>query len=1497
VLNTNSTRLSDDTINLEKITSVSLPRLTRGSELSSEIPQNSERKNPLSSPNFAIGKQIGGGEGNYQIQDSFVKLNSTSYDTQNSIIQGNPTVHNTNFSIDSTITNFSRNSLDFFLSNVTAKEDWRSIENETSNVDPRSSLTYIEAAQEFEIKESYANITMVEVYLKYIDVASGGDFPRGEISIFNDISGEPDTLLGTTALEEGFGDPPLNLGISVGPAWVTYTFPEPISVTNGSYWLVLNDTGDQAAGYWEWNSQKANNGDAGDMLVKANHGEIWSVNPFPEGDILSAIRLLSTDENGKSLTYSSPKEISLTYNTAQGNYELSSFLFKANDTLTHNLYTNTSVFFTLQSIENYSFSSHPIVPVITYQVHNGSDSFWNLSFSTIAIDTVNVIRNRTVSISGIPTDWNGSNIYWNNSSTPEYTDLTNNANVTWDGDPAHKYTSGNTTMAINASNLSSSVTWYVCFNATNYIPDFHLERDGLPLSLPHSANVTDTLDLLYNVGESEGNASFWIEYDPTGTQITANTNISYSDNNVSYAWDVNSTLDQQTNINGTYALQVFWINLDKTKVGTYIRKLDLFIDTSFNVQTETEVIIGTPLTINATYKSLHNNTSVDNAKIWCEASWLSATDTFMNQLSLDQSYNATFNTSGIIPGTVGNITVTTHVNWFINWTKVVFINFVDSSLLNLDPPNLVLEWRENITLRIDYLTLNGTPISNANIQVNYSYAIYNDTMAAYTYRLNTTDFPGVGTYSNIPINVTHLEYVSRHINFSLTIIPGATNITGIANGEVCLNNSEFYIPFANSSADSIYFNLQYYHAQTNDNLTSTEPYIESLIPHISSDMETDTSWTLTFNPNKTGRFVINITFNLTNYCPIFFMLNLNVENAQTMIQINSLTPVEIYYSESVEFSTFFLNTEWDENITLSEYGSIEIDDQAHLHFLNRTGEFYWFRFSGTQISLGLHTIQILFSHPYFKTSAISVVFSVIEMSTSKISVSDVHFSNNGSIMVEDALSITIDDYRTIREISIGSSDGINLWLNGTPVPEMNILVLQLSQAPFSLNLSTIGWQYGSYNLTIQIHTIGYQAQNYSQIITLLGLPVDVTVEVEPGKIIRQGEDIIFTTTLEYPGGFASDVRTSSTQQFSQNGVEITYYITLKYSNESSRIFIETIPIDGSGEAKYTIYGSDTIDAIGFLNITIASSTGISTLPSVYVMTATELAGFEIIPPAIDIIGVITNVLIIVTILLITTFVSGTAIRAYQRRRKYHKSLILKNDKFIEESFEDIKSIRLVLARHNSGLPIYVEKTVAEFQADPDALSGMSTAISQFIEDVSESMVSRNVNGSPKEKFESINREGFHMLIWNGRFSSLLIISESHLPEYFMERLYGLGTELEETFKDHLDDLLDLDKFPRPVIKKIVRKYLAIHYFSAFVLNEGILTLNNIKLSKEEKKMVSLIKEATFEKQGIEYFFSEQVISYLATKYKRSKAINFLEKAIELNLLVECNQEELMQLGQ
>ncbi|MFW9779174.1 MAG: hypothetical protein ACFFE8_10005 [Candidatus Heimdallarchaeota archaeon] len=196
---------------------------------------------------------------------------------------------------------------------------WLVIENDTNDLDPRLSTAYVEVAQKFEIIEETANITQIQVYIKYIDLDSGDDIPHGVISIFNDNNGAPGIPLGTASLEEGFAF--LNLGVPIGPAWITYTLQIPIEVTMGEYWIVLSDTGDQAAGYWEWYTQAdTNNEDAGDWAARSSHEGDWYVNPIPVGDLLSSVKILETQTSPPE---ENPNE------DPQGNSTLYYFVFKS----------------------------------------------------------------------------------------------------------------------------------------------------------------------------------------------------------------------------------------------------------------------------------------------------------------------------------------------------------------------------------------------------------------------------------------------------------------------------------------------------------------------------------------------------------------------------------------------------------------------------------------------------------------------------------------------------------------------------------------------------------------------------------------------------------------------------------------------------------------------------------------------------------------------------------------------------------------------------------------------------------------------------------------------------------------------------------------------------------------------------------------------------------------------------------------------------------------
>ncbi|MFX0173918.1 MAG: hypothetical protein ACFE9L_18695, partial [Candidatus Hodarchaeota archaeon] len=198
LLTTDLNQPNDTSIDLEELLLVT--RLMKESDpLYSSLYKNNTDKNlkKLDPPSYLIGNQRGKGGGIIQIHDSLIKINSSSLEIQNTMPLtlpngGTPSGHNTTFTIDYSLENFSKNSADFQILNVTAKEDWRSIENETGGqLDLRDSRSFLEVAQKIEIKEDYANITQVRVYITYVDIPESlggldGDYPHGNVSIYDD---------------------------------------------------------------------------------------------------------------------------------------------------------------------------------------------------------------------------------------------------------------------------------------------------------------------------------------------------------------------------------------------------------------------------------------------------------------------------------------------------------------------------------------------------------------------------------------------------------------------------------------------------------------------------------------------------------------------------------------------------------------------------------------------------------------------------------------------------------------------------------------------------------------------------------------------------------------------------------------------------------------------------------------------------------------------------------------------------------------------------------------------------------------------------------------------------------------------------------------------------------------------------------------------------------------------------------------------------------------
>jgi hypothetical protein len=439
----------------------------------------------------------------------------------------------------------------FNISEVVSVSDWRLREDYVGIQGAwQSTSSYEAVAMSFTIEEEYANITAVR--LNYAVENS----PSGEVYLVNSSGGKPDVRSNNISSIEP---------MTTSSGWKTHTFKKSILLEKGqTYYVVMNATSYDGTHYWYWRHNIDNEYKTDIGLVHRYVGGLGWTNSIDFEDLPLQIRLLPVEGvNGEfvNITYTDPYSLEFSYNTTLDNTSLSSYVwFLANDTETHKFTTNTSVTFKLDFLANYTYSSNPINGVTSYLTQNNTDSFWNVTFSTKDVNNTYNVKNRTISISGLQSDWNGWEVYWNDSSSPIYSDL--------DGDSAINYSNGSSTMVINISTTWQNQTWNISFSAPNYLYDFNISRGGTLLDLPYETYTMNDYSLDFEIVET-GNITYWIDY-PNSSQLLKK-DFNRTHTTINDLWDINSTFDNIVEVNGTYNLQAFWNNSDSTKVGTFTR--------------------------------------------------------------------------------------------------------------------------------------------------------------------------------------------------------------------------------------------------------------------------------------------------------------------------------------------------------------------------------------------------------------------------------------------------------------------------------------------------------------------------------------------------------------------------------------------------------------------------------------------------------------------------------------------------------------------------------------------------------------------------------------------------------------------------------------------------------------------------------------------------------------------------------------------------------------
>ncbi|MFW9903504.1 MAG: DUF2341 domain-containing protein [Candidatus Thorarchaeota archaeon] len=317
------------------------------------------------------------------------------------------------------------------------------------------------------------------------------------------------------------------------------------------------------------------------------------------------------------------------------------------------------------------------------------------------------------------------------------------------------------------------------------------------------------------------------------------------------------------------------------------------------------------------------------------------------------------------------------------------------------------------------------------------------------------------------------------------------------------------------------------------------------------------------------------------------------------------------------------------------------------------------------------------------------------------------------------------------------------------------------------------------------------------------------------------------------------------------------------SNGKIQVYSVTIPFNQNGTDWNLFYGIETVDKDGNKNDFTFAKKEINYNNQKFILAPESL---------------FILIFIIITIILI----SSGCILVYQ---ELLKRKVIEQD--IKHKFNIMNSIRMIFCRTSYGVQFYSEQTVGNFETDIDVLSGFSTAISDFIKNVSVMMTGseEDVLNEQKTQFEALSSDGFNILVWNGSYSSVAIISEKILPKRFRVNLRRIGREIESTFADELLKYFSPKQIPSNKIKRILRKHLPLYYCTPLALNNEVSKSNIItKLSKKEQQMWTLIYQHLGSNLGLSS--PERIVRELSSMFKRSNAIKFLEKAVKLNFLLE-----------
>ncbi|MCE7737043.1 MAG: hypothetical protein GPJ54_19310 [Candidatus Heimdallarchaeota archaeon] len=422
---------------------------------------------------------------------------------------------------------------------------------------------------------------------------------------------------------------------------------------------------------------------------------------------------------------------------------------------------------------------------------------------------------------------------------------------------------------------------------------------------------------------------------------------------------------------------------------------------------------------------------------------------------------------------------------------------------------------------------------------------------------------------------------------------------------------------------------------------------------------------------------------------------------------------------------------------------------------------------------------------------------------------------------------------------------------------------------------------GNYQLILKFEKASYQNHTLSFEILVLAHQLEININFDDDLISNNN----FTVEIQvnYLNNNTNNLGLSDfgSRAGAADGLELSVTFDLEYKNGTINTYLYDLTTDSNGVTYVTLTEVQTTNLrmIQGINVDIQSQGAI--VGKTIKLTSEQIPPVTI-PENIDqpkinlpAIGPVDRTLFFSIVAIMLILISAPILYNYLKKKETKYAVLSESLELAGAEIRGIRSIQQILIINKGGLPLYV-KQIQSVGVDPLLLSGMSSAVSSFLQEIGDQQYFG---------IQVMENQGLSVTSHKAEFSNFVLISTSSLPMTILDQMKNAHLMIEKKFEKTMKKRIHNQLKKEDIDDVFHQTGLKIGLIEGLTINKR----NQKKFEKETpnnkdiKLLVSLLANTVDDETSI-FTLSELFDFYNDKGYSQNQAANVILEAYNFGIL-------------